>query len=296
MSLWPLLKGEWNFAAVWLESGIRTHLDCGNLFFSPPFFPWQILQQCACRVESGPLRWEVGGWEGKEHFITSFKSLYNKPALRAPTVEKLILGLSFHTPTPHPDSTDRPTNHFSNHAAVIRGADKKSIVLAQRQAAPQMKKNAAVPGHRASKMITLTDPSIMCSVPLPAGENIGCSVPAKCLGGVVGGRGGVGATHPWLGERQNVKRRWWRQKGGFQGQSITAGHEGVNLIAPEGEEEGRRTRKRRHCGGSRRDGQREERRIWEGVGGDRARDVSAVGRWERLLALNVLLQFPKQRK
>lgn len=75
-----------------------------------------------------------------------------------------------------------------------------------------------------------------------------------------------------------------------------AGREGVNLIAPEGEEEERRTRKRRHCGGSRRDGQREERRIWEGVGGDRARDVSAVGRWERLLALNVLLQFPKQRK
>lgn len=29
-----------------------------------------------------------------------------------------------------------------------------------------MKKNGPVPGHRARKMITLTDPSIMCSVPL----------------------------------------------------------------------------------------------------------------------------------
>lgn len=63
-----------------------------------------------------------------------------------------------------------------------------------------MKKNAPVPGHRASKMITLTDPSIMCSVPLPAGENIGCSMPAKCLGGGVGGEcGGRGRHTPGWG-------------------------------------------------------------------------------------------------
>lgn len=68
-----------------------------------------------------------------------------------------------------------------------------------------MKKNAPVQGHRASKMITLTDPSIMCSVPLPAGGNIGCSVPAKCLGG---GRcwAGLGwRDTPLAGARENVK-------------------------------------------------------------------------------------------
>lgn len=175
-------------------------MDCGNLF-PPLFFPARF---CSSAHAEWSRTRSAGSWrmKRKRTFHHTVQSLYEKPALCAPTVAKLTLCIyttSISYPPFIPPSTDRPANH----AAVIRGADKKSIVLARRQAAPQMKKNVPVPENRASKMITLTDPSIMCSVPLPAEENIGCSVPAKCLGGGVGRRGGWGgATHPWLGRER----------------------------------------------------------------------------------------------
>lgn len=180
---------------------------------------------------------------------------------------------------------------------MIRGADKKIHSIGTKTGGPSNEEKCSRPGASCEQDDHLNRPihNVLSST---SSWRKYWMFRASQMSGGWGGWGvwGAGATHPWLGERQNVKRRWWRQKGGFQGQSITAGREGVNLIAPGGEEEERRTRKRRHCGGSRRDGLREERRIWEGVGRDRARGVSTVGRWERLLALNVLLQFPKQRK
>lgn len=171
-----------------MESGHTWTAAIFFFFLSLSFFPWQILQQCACRAESGPLRWEVGGSEGKGTFHHS---------VQKPVEENLPCcpdsGL-YTTSIFKPPSTDPPASHFSNHAAMIRGTGrglkKKSIVLARRQAAPQMKKNAPVPACRASKMITLTEPSITCSLPLPAGENAGCSVPAERLGGGAGRRRG----------------------------------------------------------------------------------------------------------
>lgn len=74
-------------------------------------------------------------------------------------------------------------------------------------------------------MITLTDPSIMCSVPLQL---------EKILDGE---KEGGGLTHNPDGggeDAQTVDGGIKKKNGCFQGRSILVGHEGEYLIAPKG--------------------------------------------------------------
>lgn len=119
----------------------------------------------------------------------------------------------------------------------------------------------------------------MCSVPLQLEKIL--DVLCQQWSGETGGKVDTPLT-----EEVKTQRRWWKQKGCFQGQSILVGHKGVNLIAPGGIEE-REEEMTRKVGG-----------IWESTKQedldtkerDGERSVSTVGHWEPQLALNVLQQ------
>lgn len=144
-----------------------------------------------------------------------------------------------------------------------------------------------VPGHRASKMITLTDPSLMCSVPLQL-EKI---LDVVCQPMVWGDRGEGWHTPDWWGENARLVMEAERILSRPIYLVQTRGKK--NLIAPEGKRGKERLDAVERWGGMWGTRWEEDRDTKEGNGG---KSVSAMGQGERQLVLNVLQQSPSREK